>query len=301
MKTVLKQGFRQSRDCKNRKPGKMLEHPAKPTATSAGVDLRSKTAVAGTISREGLNTPSETETPALQCIADEDTVRTSRDIGVSMNPVKWVEEVFPVPLKTVKQNYWIGFLMADGYIQGYPGSYVLALQTAVKDAYHVSNFAKFIGKRSKSRGKRVQALRAVSTEMDILEKHGIVPQKTGKEQIPETVTHLPAFVRGFFDGDGTVGCYNERALAVSFFCQNKEMLRSLSKIINEAVGHPQDQTIMTCGDSDCSRIGWNFGQIKGRRLYDFLYGFDGPRLHRKERIIRIFAEKPRAKAGWTLR
>lgn len=284
----------------------MLETPDMISLLEKGSSVR-MTGI-GTISREGYSvnelhdTPSETATPALCCYKtniinkDEDTVHLTERLE-PVRPIYWVDQKFPNPLKTEEQNYWLGFLMCDGYIQGSPGQYSLALELAVKDAYAVSRFASFIGRKAKSSRNRVRVLRACTKELHKLAKHGIVKNKTGKEIWPDTVTCKWAFIRGILDGDGSVSVSNDRALALTFYSQSKKFLQQIAiQLFCITLCEP---TIGKIKEKKCYRISYSLGHAKANKLYKLLYSSDPrePRLHRKERVIRIFCQRPKPKIG----
>lgn len=213
-----------------------------------------------------------------------------------VRPIFWVDEKFPFPLVTLEQNYWLGLLMCDGYVQRANKSAHLGLELSDKDAYLVSRFGLFVGAKAHSSRRRVRVLRACSRETHLLARHGIVPNKTGKEKWPESVTDTWAFLRGVLDGDGTVGCYNKRSLQLGFVSASQNFLESINAKLYSVTG--SDASIRISEKGTSYRIDYSLGYDKARSLYGKLYSDPRePRLHRKERIIRVFSERPRPKIG----
>lgn len=213
-----------------------------------------------------------------------------------MKPIYWVRRVFPTPLETPEQNYWLGLLMADGYLQrAGKSSCSLVLELSAKDGYLVSKFADFIEVKPHSRRKSVRALRNCTKELDILKKHGLVFKKTGQETYPKTVTDDWAFIRGVLDGEGSVGNYKKRSLSLSFVSQSKDFLFDIAFRLHQ-IGF-NVPNLGTCGDRNASRISYTLGYDKAKVLYEKLYEYPFPRLHRKERIIRLFVDRPKPKIG----
>lgn len=257
------------------------------------------------ISREGYSvlnctdTPSETATPALVSRNANRSCKMKIQSNLqqceefSMRPLIWVERTFPIPLQTAEQNYWLGMLMADGYIQRANGTARLCLELAAKDASHVSRFGKFVGKRPYSSRNRVRVVKSCSKELDILSRHGIVPRKTGNEHWPKTVTDDWAFLRGVLDGDGSVGVYG-RCLSLSFVSASEEFLYSIASKLFTTIGSFPD--VGNCGDRQAKRICYSIGHAKTCDLYAKLYATE-PCFLRKRRIIRLFVERPSPKSG----
>lgn len=110
--------------------------------------------------------------------------------------------------------YWLGFLFADGYNDETSGCIELAL--ASKDRNHLLEFKKAIGSGHPLIDRRVNGydscrLSFSCREMsDDLAKHGCVKAKSlvlkYPTTVPEHLTHH--FIRGYFDGDGSV-MYNK--------------------------------------------------------------------------------------------
>lgn len=139
------------------------------------------------------------------------------------------EDAFSV-IDTEEKAYWLGFLYADGYISSKGHSIGLGL--AIKDADHMKKFNRFLeyegGLRisethkpgsKKHTNKDGEVLYTISTVIsneqlwnDLNEK-GCVPNKSLILKFPDTKIFnddrnlILAFIRGYFDGDGTLGCY----------------------------------------------------------------------------------------------
>ena len=110
--------------------------------------------------------------------------------------------------------YWMGFLMADGYLHHRKGSSIIDLRLQSKDQGQLVKFKKFLKSNHKiSHGKvtcgighrkypyvviQIHSKRLV----DALARHGIVPYK--KERITSMLEQNKHFWRGMLDGDGTV-------------------------------------------------------------------------------------------------
>jgi len=116
--------------------------------------------------------------------------------------------LFKAPLNQISA-YWLGFIAADGSIGRYP-SPVFSFGLKIDDAPCVRQLASDVGfpDRVVERAKHATAsLRLSCKELVLdLESHGLVPRKARALDgsiIPRK--HVRDFIRGLFDGDGTVG------------------------------------------------------------------------------------------------
>lgn len=148
---------------------------------------------------------------------------------------------------TAKSAYWLGMLAADGNMR--KNRHGVKLNLKEEDKYLVEQFALdcgfFIVDVKKSNHKKynknysnqyIFCMWRKEPHEDLF-KMGLRPNKT--LSIDETIIpkkYVSHFVRGLFDGDGTVGCYkykrnkNNIVTRISI-CGQKKFLLSLSKII----------------------------------------------------------------------
>lgn len=140
--------------------------------------------------------------------------------------------------------YWLGFIMADGgvcyttkYYKETNSPNRLYFTLSLKDKsilerfcddidYDKSKIIDFIPKGTYSNNPMCK-LYINSKKLCLnLKKFDIVPEKTGKEKFLNLSNELmPHFIRGFFDGDGSVWKHNNR-IHVSF-TGNKDFLEDL--------------------------------------------------------------------------
>ena len=117
--------------------------------------------------------------------------------------------------------YWLGFLAADGNIQdGQHNAVVLSLQSSDKD--HLRLFLNHLNSNRPvycSQDLSVSQVAIHNRQMvSDLAKHGIVPRKTHILEFPTTVPQefLSSWIRGYFDGDGSVRIGNKNQLRVQW-------------------------------------------------------------------------------------
>ncbi len=123
---------------------------------------------------------------------------------------EYYDETFHV-IDTEEKAYWLGFLSADGSIH----DNILELTLKEGDKEHVEKFARFISPtaevkyRASTKSYRVSIC---STKIcNDLIALGVTPKKSLTlqfcKQVPEHLMHH--YIRGYIDGDGSIGLYNK--------------------------------------------------------------------------------------------
>mgnify|MGYP001496392652 CR=1 FL=1 len=144
-------------------------------------------------------------------------------------------------INTEHKAYWLGLITADGNVSNLGNKYCIRFSLKHEDGYLPYYFlqdTKSDAKISIDKYERVTA-RVFSKKMfeDLLHL-GVVPNKTGKESIPNIPSELMGhFVRGFFDGDGTIYKRKNRSrhkCTIGFCCQNEKFVQTL---IHETYKH----------------------------------------------------------------
>lgn len=139
------------------------------------------------------------------------------------------EHIFDI-IDTEEKAYWLGFLYADGYIETKGNG--VGLSISLKDQDHLEKYNKFLGydggmivSTSHQFGSRSiynkngEIIKMISTVIHnnflwkALNNKGCVPNKSLILNFPEEKIFnndnklILAFIRGYFDGDGTLGKY----------------------------------------------------------------------------------------------
>lgn len=154
-----------------------------------------------------------------------------------------IDENYFKNIDTTKKAYWLGFLMADGNMYQYKnGRLQFSLKIARKDSKIIEDFSNDIGfpkdkiqYRSATRKNTITEFTEIRSYNRIfcqnLIDHGIVPQKTGKEKIPnELPFELKSdFIRGFWDGDGNI---NSSLQTISCVTMSIQMVCNLTSWLN---------------------------------------------------------------------
>lgn len=153
-----------------------------------------------------------------------------RNIPTNNTTAKYVnEDIFNI-IDTEEKAYWLGFMYADGYIESKSNG--IGLDLSIKDLTHLQKFQKFleyegnisIVKASNYRhisnvnkqGEQIYMAKLLirnSKLWEDLNKWGCVPNKSLILKFPDPEIFnndeslILAFIRGYFDGDGSLGYY----------------------------------------------------------------------------------------------
>jgi len=168
----------------------------------------------------------------------------SRKMGIR-RPEKYIfnKRYFKI-IDSEEKAYWLGFIYADGYVSG---KYELAIQLKKVDLLHLEKFRDCLGsnypvtsfsKFTFGKYHDISQIRIYSKIIvDDLLNHGIKNNKSLTIKFPysslskDLIRH---FIRGFFDGDGSIYCDKSKdLLRAKFTCGSKEFLESLSMVLNK--------------------------------------------------------------------
>jgi hypothetical protein len=126
---------------------------------------------------------------------------------------------------TPESSYWVGFLLADGYVFTKHGSYkdypMIELKLSERDGDHVRKFASFVKSEYAVRSRaydtnyKACARYTVTSFMserlvNRLAELGVGPKKSMRETVHPLLALSPDFWRGVVDGDGYVGMVSNR-------------------------------------------------------------------------------------------
>ena len=144
------------------------------------------------------------------------TYRENRDY--SMSPysfdIHWLDKI-----DTQEKAYFLGFVYADGSLSGEFGYYDLMISLNVIDRYLLEKFNELLNSdrpvkdytRENSYNKKgVQNYCVVHYANKYFWKHmqelGVIPNKTTTVKLPNFISKelMPHFIRGYFDGDGSI-------------------------------------------------------------------------------------------------
>jgi len=202
---------------------------------------------------------------------------------------KKLNECFFDKITTERQAYWLGFLAADGCVRNKPGKRLLSVILANKDRCHLELFRDHIESEHNiyyyerdhevngyDYHSEVVQLDLVSSRLvEGLIKHGVVPNKTENLQPPKLLPRLIRhWIRGYFDGDGSVSVIKNGRKTGSFF-GNKEVMKFILNYCPLLGPRPcKNGWVISCSANS-----------KIKQLYSFLYNRSTVCLERKKTIF----------------
>lgn len=156
-----------------------------------------------------------------------------------------INKDFFVNIDTSQKAYILGFIFADGSI--HKSRYSLSIELSGEDGYileqmrtlfyngnnfptiHIRKIGNFEYKKL-----HISSKEFVKNLINL----NVMPNKTHKMDFPMSIKKdlLPHFIRGFFDGDGTVGLYNyngKNKISVGF-CGLENFLLHIKSILSDA-------------------------------------------------------------------
>jgi len=187
-------------------------------------------------------------------------------------------------------SYWLGFIAADGCLSLKNRSVTINL--ALKDKSHLQKFKRAIRANSDiSYSLSTNSVRiSVYSEkvFDRLVNLGVTPNKSltiGKVEVPQNL--LSHFVRGVFDGDGSVS--GRRVTHLQFMIAgNKPFLKNIQESLIKNCDINEVQLYQLSGNNKAFKLQYTGSQIF--KILDYLYKDSTPetRLTRKyEKYLKL--------------
>lgn len=149
-----------------------------------------------------------------------------------------INENYFVNIDSADKAYWLGFIMADGNVYQHKDSNRMSMEIKLQqsDIQHLKNLANMIGfpeekvisgTKQDSRTGKSYSYASIRTYNNVfcsnLLQYGVMPRKTGHEVFPRNqipIEFQSDFVRGFWDGDGSVfeDTINVCSTSIAFIC-----------------------------------------------------------------------------------
>lgn len=170
------------------------------------------------------------------------------NISTKRNTIK--EDIFE-KIDNEEKAYWLGFIMADGYISKYNQ---IEVSIQLSDKEHLKKLKEFVNTNTpiiedNTKYNRCRLLFCSKKMAGDLAKLGCTNKKSltlafpNKEQVPDIF--LKDFIRGYVDGDGCI-CITEKTLAFSITSNDifiKGMLTRTGWINDECNYYPSGNAI----------------------------------------------------------
>jgi hypothetical protein len=209
------------------------------------------------------------------------------------------ESIFET-VDTEEKAYWLGFLYADGYIYDCNNCYELSLSLSKHDEEHLIKFKSFMKAGHPIYNKTVilDDKEYESVRIDIgnrkivrdLNKLGCMQAKSLIIEFP-TLEQVPSylqnsFIRGYFDGDGTIGAYLRKdcitkQLAFSLL-GTKNLLDNIKDIFYNETGIGKEKNYDMNGKA--YRLRYSGNRIC-KKIYEYLYSNSNIFLDRKKLVF----------------
>lgn len=198
---------------------------------------------------------------------------------------------------TSEECYLLGLIWSDGCLTGKGSRTIQFVSTDLELAEHASRIsAAPIRTRPRTAPLKTAYVIGIGGRvvMDRVEALGLTRRKSHSASLPD-VPHVADFVRGYFDGDGTVGLYRNPNLRrpealprlMSGFIGSHQLMTELQLIMEEHAGI-RPKKVGASGSVWCLQ----YNHRDSLRLADYLYAEDGPCLGRKKAIFDVGAAQP---------
>jgi hypothetical protein len=174
-------------------------------------------------------------------------------IELKNNIVRRNSDFFEV-INTEEKSYWIGFMLADGCVRPKKTGYRVDINLAKIDYLHLKKMAnifgievKFYYSHNDQQDKLYYGCNLGFSDKKIwndLNGKGVSHRKTYKNNSDKIFNFIPRklmrhFIRGYFDGDGTVGWNKKIGISSCYFgfvSYTKGVLKKTKKYILEDIG-----------------------------------------------------------------
>jgi len=194
-------------------------------------------------------------------------------------------------ISTQDDAYWLGFLMADGYVYNHT-SYIVELGLKSSDRAHLESFAKYMqssapiqDRITNLKGKQHKSSRisiCSKTIVTNLDKLGCMQNKSLLLDFPVIPNELiPHYIRGYFDGDGCVYHRSDNQLEVSLI-GTSQFLNKCADILLENASITSSKNFRKKGNAYTFRVA---GNKVARRFYDYIYNDSTIWLDRKRCVF----------------
>ncbi len=210
----------------------------------------------------------------------------------------YLNEKYFEEINTSNKAYWLGFIAADGYVGAGKGNMILGIELSRKDRKHLEKLKKEVEYEGPIYDRKItiknynystyylSALKICSYRMvEDLARHGIMKNKTKILKRPNIdEKYYRHWIRGLFDGDGSISMSKKRKLLYGNFFGTKDVMEFVVENI------PGTNTISK--EKKC--FGWRHsfgGNGTSKKIYDYMYKYSRVCLERKRQIFLLTNKK----------
>lgn len=198
----------------------------------------------------------------------------------------YFNENFFNKIDTEEKAYWLGFLMADGYISKNNNSYKVGLILSTCDYIHLEKLNKSLEsnhpvktyeatKNSYSKNSYSRIIYYSEIMFNDLLKYNLVEHKTNV-LIPPDISllgnYISDFIRGYFDGNGSITHTNTKQNNNYAFklVSTKEFLDFVNNYIKEKLGFSANKYYKRKDYQEVMSLEFG-GNLKTQKILDLLY------------------------------
>lgn len=201
-----------------------------------------------------------------------------------------------------RKAYWVGFILADGSIhrrEYQRGTYtnILRIELKISDKYLLEELAKDLKSdklvkecrddrlRGKFKPKHNGYITFSSKKIgDDLSKYGVVPNKTLKlKELPDIKKELmPHFIRGYFDGDGSVYINSKTKAIRTAFYGTDDFIKNIHSFLKEEL-NLRDKKIYRQKEAQVSFV--SYAKEDSEKIYRYMYKESTICLKRKKELF----------------
>lgn len=167
-------------------------------------------------------------------------------------------------------SYILGFIYADGCIK----NTYLIIELSNKDLVllnNIKNKLQYTGDiklREKTNSSRLTIGSCILT--DNLKSLGVMENKTKKIRLPNIpIEYLKDFIRGYFDGDGSISCHMKNQYRVRFTCGNKLFLEDILESMYQNFNIPKVNISKDKRTESCYEI--CYSTTSSRIFFNYIY------------------------------
>ena len=189
-------------------------------------------------------------------------------------------------INTEEKAYWLGFLYADGYIH----KNKVILELSVKDYSHIEKFLLFLESNNpiSITSKNCAKVTITSNQLtDDLKRHGCIERKSMVLKFPVNIDKslVHHFIRGYFDGDGSIyKCATQNRYEMSIL-GTEEFLSEIPNMLNIT----SNKILKSNSRTENRKIKYG-GRLKVKNIMDKIYADSNIFLNRKKQIYEELCE-----------
>lgn len=178
-------------------------------------------------------------------LSDNTVATRLRELGVNVTKKRSKKikhpDYFEI-INTAKKAYFLGLIVADGSVVLHNNKYTFRIELISSDDYLIRELILELGGNLSDLHQSVRAGRNPTSYFsfsdkiftDNLAKYGVVPNKTYTAYFPDIPKeYYRDFIRGYFDGDGTV--YMNKHLVRAAFYGNRLIVESIKQFLMEDI------------------------------------------------------------------